>query len=637
MVLTFPRLRTGRLAPGAPDDGGRAPREPARYRAVRRRSIRTTLTTAAILVGLISMLNAVLYLTQSSAAARSVVMLDVIQALSALAVVAAMRTSLRRIPATIAFVYFAVVAAVPLGTLRLQPESVILVAASLALVPIGIALMIAWSNRMFATWSIGYLAIVAGGDAAISPAGLSSSDHWQLIGAVGIGLTVGVFGQRIRERHDRVAFDRERMLGRLVHQSTEQRASLGRLNMELDRVVRREIRGRESIEAALGKIQTGATPEMIGAIACDELIELPTIDAAWVVAFSTDSSHVVAAAGSTTIEVADAAPDDWLRRFKANAATGPWLETNPTGALTTIWSPLRGSIGIIGVIGCGSHDPDAAERVAEMLPAIATFGSMVGALVAPGLETRQTAGVARARIQAILDERSSRPFFQPIVDLRTGAVAGFEALTRFADGSRPDVIFGLATTAGLTVELESATLGAALAASVTLPTGAYVGVNASPELLYAFDLRPLFAGIDRPIVLEITEHVAIEDYALLLTCIERLGPQVTLAVDDAGAGYASLRHILELAPRKVKIDIGLVRGIDADPARQALIAGLGYFAMKRGMELVAEGIETPEELAMIRSLGVDFGQGFLLGRPRDGRDAGPWTGALDPAQFSSAA
>jgi EAL domain-containing protein (putative c-di-GMP-specific phosphodiesterase class I) len=125
-------------------------------------------------------------------------------------------------------------------------------------------------------------------------------------------------------------------------------------------------------------------------------------------------------------------------------------------------------------------------------------------------------------------------------------------------------------------------------------------------------------------VLEITEHDAIEDYAALRAALAVLGPTVRLAVDDAGAGYASFRHILELAPDLVKLDLGLIRGIDGDLARQALLAGMVHFAVKREILLVAEGIETGEELDVLRSLAIPCGQGYLLGRPRDGRGSGPW-------------
>jgi EAL domain-containing protein (putative c-di-GMP-specific phosphodiesterase class I) len=88
-----------------------------------------------------------------------------------------------------------------------------------------------------------------------------------------------------------------------------------------------------------------------------------------------------------------------------------------------------------------------------------------------------------------------------------------------------------------------------------------------------------------------------------------------IAVDDAGAGYASLRHILELRPTFAKLDISLVRGIDDDELRQAIAAGFGYFALRTGCRLVAEGVETEEEAAALRRLGIELAQGYLFGRP----------------------
>ena len=119
----------------------------------------------------------------------------------------------------------------------------------------------------------------------------------------------------------------------------------------------------------------------------------------------------------------------------------------------------------------------------------------------------------------------------------------------------------------------------------------------------------------RPLVLEVTEHVAIEDYAIFRGAVERIGAGVRYAVDDAGAGFSSFRHILELRPDFVKLDIGLVHEIDQDDVRQALAAGIVYFAQKSGCHLIAEGIETQPERDQLRALGVTLGQGYLLGRP----------------------
>jgi EAL domain-containing protein (putative c-di-GMP-specific phosphodiesterase class I) len=260
----------------------------------------------------------------------------------------------------------------------------------------------------------------------------------------------------------------------------------------------------------------------------------------------------------------------------------------------------------------------------EQLSALTSLASILGTLLTPGLQTRQRDDAARASIQAILNAGAFSPFFQPIVELHSSAVVGYEALSRFTDGTGPDITFASAARAGLGVELEVATLEAALEAAAVLPPEAYLSLNASPTLIGSGRLGPLLAGLRRRITLEITEHVVIDDYPALRRELAALGPTVRLAVDDAGAGYASLRHILELAPDFVKLDVGLVRGIDADPARQALIAGMGYFAVKRKAPLIAEGIETAAELATLRSLAVPYGQGYLLGRPQDGRGNRPW-------------
>jgi EAL domain-containing protein (putative c-di-GMP-specific phosphodiesterase class I) len=116
-------------------------------------------------------------------------------------------------------------------------------------------------------------------------------------------------------------------------------------------------------------------------------------------------------------------------------------------------------------------------------------------------------------------------------------------------------------------------------------------------------------------VLEVTEHAAIADYPAFRAAMAAFGPRVELAVDDAGAGFASLRHILELRPAFVKLDRSLVAGLESDYARHAMIAGLRHFARATGFRLIAEGIETDQELAILRALDIQLGQGFLLGRP----------------------
>src|SRR5205823_11287081 len=149
---------------------------------------------------------------------------------------------------------------------------------------------------------------------------------------------------------------------------------------------------------------------------------------------------------------------------------------------------------------------------------------------------------------------------QPIIELDGGRIAGYEALTRFTSHKAPAPIFAAATRAGLGVELEEATLVRAVRAADALPAGVFLSVNASPEFISSGKLGRTLEGLPRPVVLEVTEHAPIDNYASIRRSITDLGTNVRLAVDDAGAGFASFRHILELAPDYVKLDIALVRG-----------------------------------------------------------------------------
>ncbi len=211
-------------------------------------------------------------------------------------------------------------------------------------------------------------------------------------------------------------------------------------------------------------------------------------------------------------------------------------------------------------------------------------------------------------------------FFQPIFDLRSGGVVGVEALARFARPPirPPDVWFTEAASIGLGVDLEIIALNLALERLSRLPVGLYLSLNASVETIASKRFRELLNDVPQErIVLELTEHTPIDDYASFKESLEKLRSQgVRLAVDDAGAGFSSLRHVLDLQPEVIKLDIGLIRGIDRDPARQALGRALITFAKEAyDASIVAEGIETMGELQVLRDLGCPCGQGFYLGRP----------------------
>jgi EAL domain-containing protein (putative c-di-GMP-specific phosphodiesterase class I) len=150
-----------------------------------------------------------------------------------------------------------------------------------------------------------------------------------------------------------------------------------------------------------------------------------------------------------------------------------------------------------------------------------------------------------------------------------------------------------------------------------LASDEFLAVNVSPRVLESPRfLEALPAGSHPRLVAEVTEHARVSDYRRLTTCLEGLRRTgLRLAIDDAGAGYASLRHILWLAPDVVKLDMSLTRNLHADTRRRALVAALVPFAAEIGATVIAEGIETADELEALRAYGASWGQGFLLGHP----------------------
>jgi EAL domain-containing protein (putative c-di-GMP-specific phosphodiesterase class I)/AmiR/NasT family two-component response regulator len=223
------------------------------------------------------------------------------------------------------------------------------------------------------------------------------------------------------------------------------------------------------------------------------------------------------------------------------------------------------------------------------------------------------------RIRDVITTGAFHMVLQPIVDLRTGDVVGQEALARFdAEPDRPPSDwFVEAATVGLGIELELVAVDLALEQLGSLPTGQFLTLNVSPETTLTTALADRLARHERGrLVIEITEHAIIDDYEPLLAALgalRRVG--VRLAVDDAGAGFASLSHILKLCPDIIKLDITLTRDIHADPVKRALAASLVSFAREITSMIIAEGIETDEEHRSLATLGVPWGQGYHLGRP----------------------
>lgn len=227
----------------------------------------------------------------------------------------------------------------------------------------------------------------------------------------------------------------------------------------------------------------------------------------------------------------------------------------------------------------------------------------------------------RERIDKTVHSQMILTAFQPIHDLTTGTITGVEALARFPsdDGRSPDHWFNEATSVGLGGDLEFAALEAALHNTAKLPEHLYMALNLSPETC----LDPRLPGfleqsglaVDR-IVLELTERLAVDEYAPLLAALAPLRRRgLRIAVDDAGSGFSSMRHILQLRPDIIKLDRSLIAGIDSDQGQRALGAAMVGFAKQIGARIVAEGIETQAELTAVTELGMTSGQGYFLGRP----------------------
>jgi EAL domain-containing protein (putative c-di-GMP-specific phosphodiesterase class I)/putative methionine-R-sulfoxide reductase with GAF domain len=225
----------------------------------------------------------------------------------------------------------------------------------------------------------------------------------------------------------------------------------------------------------------------------------------------------------------------------------------------------------------------------------------------------------RRRIRGVIDREAFELAFQPVRALDTGTIVGFEALARFNDGRPrpPDRWFDDAMRAELGFELEVAVARKAMRSLALLPSNTYLAVNVSPETAASAEIMRLCAGYSAGrIVLEITEHSSVDDYLALAERARLLRAMgVQLAIDDAGAGFSSLRHVLRLEPDLIKLDKSITRNIDKRARHQSLAAALLTFADGTSASIVAEGIETEAELATLKKLGVPYGQGYYLGRP----------------------
>ena len=411
---------------------------------------------------------------------------------------------------------------------------------------------------------------------------------------------------------------REELVAR-VRAQIRQRTMLAR-ELETEREHRRRL------AALLPELRQDAPLLTLATVLADRLPDALDVDGVAILAFAAD--------GTTSV----AASDDLKRRFPPGrllprrigddvarrAQSGAWLDGSEDVAdvrravrdLAYVPIKLGGGDRAVACLVYAEARSEGGSPMSHRLADLIDATDLIVAALRPAIEHAETTNAAILELRRLIADRQFAIHLQPIVRIDSGTLVAVEALTRFADGMRPDLRFAEAGRLGLGLALERATLTAAVEAAGDHPPAVALSVNVSPDmLLNAADLAEVLAHADRPVIVELTEHERIDDYEAVRTAFGRLGPNVQLAVDDAGSGYASLRHILSLRPAFVKLDMEWVRGIATDPIRRALVSGLAHFAMETGCELIAEGVETEEERIALLELGIRLGQGYLLGQP----------------------
>nr|WP_298132640.1 EAL domain-containing protein [uncultured Pseudoxanthomonas sp.] len=295
----------------------------------------------------------------------------------------------------------------------------------------------------------------------------------------------------------------------------------------------------------------------------------------------------------------------------------PETRSVPIGSHISVPIQLRDGR-VYGTFCCFSLAPSLSlgQRDLHMMRA---FADLLAYQIDGDLDAVQEHEAKVERITSVLELGQPHIVYQPIYRSSTRRIVGVECLARFHLEPRrtPDVWFAEAREIGLGVRLELNAILSALDGLRGIAGDFYVALNVSPQTLISGGIDGYIDDIDpRRVVLEVTEHSLVDDYGLLN---ERLGPLrdagVRIAVDDAGAGYASMRHVLAIHPDIIKLDLSLTRGIDSDSPRRALAAALIEFARQTQSRVVAEGVESASELAALQALGVDDVQGYHLARP----------------------
>jgi EAL domain-containing protein (putative c-di-GMP-specific phosphodiesterase class I) len=327
--------------------------------------------------------------------------------------------------------------------------------------------------------------------------------------------------------------------------------------------------------------------------------------------------------------------DGRLPSVITNVAKLPEAKRLPAARFPRIRSfvsvPVRLSDGELYGTFCAAGFTADRELCARDQALMEVLASAAATMIEPGVRERRCTDEIRARLDPLIAAGGPSVVLQPIVALADGARVASEALSRFPAewGKAPDVVFHEAAGVGLGLDLELLAVERALDHGRTV--SGYVAVNLSPDSLFDPRTHALLSTVPpERVVVELSEHEPVEDYDRLVAALApHRARGVKLAIDDVGAGFSSLRHIVVTAPDIIKLDRSIVAGAGADPVLATLIRSLVDFAKGLGATLVAEGVETVQDALVLRDVGVHLAQGWLFARPMapgEMRDAYPVEG-----------
>ena len=304
------------------------------------------------------------------------------------------------------------------------------------------------------------------------------------------------------------------------------------------------------------------------------------------------------------------------------ALTGPILRLLIAFGLAELVLLLGGAGYFVLIADRDATAHEAAVVIGIVVLVLALQVLAVHIVMRQSLEEQRRRLFLRRKIEAVLATGTLRMAFQPIFRASDGVQMGVEALARFDDPvcDETERWFEGAAQVGLIQELELLAVTSALRVARSLPHPLYLALNVSPSTFVSPELSAVLRESGFPtrrIVLELTEHAEITDYGPTMECRERFRNEgIRVSVDDVGAGFASFRHIVTIAPDVIKIDRSLVTRIEQDATQEALVVAVLAFAHAVGISVVAEGVETTGQLQRLTQLRVDELQGWLLGPPQ---------------------